>query len=168
MKKVIRLINENKELFCSSDSNLLVQKSYEQEIANLFSGKRVNGPFHDIEMPYSASGQSKTLEIELKKGCSFWVNEIKLAKMLLDGNLDVVFIFFQLGMKKKKKYLKKIYILKSVEKLLDVFKITKEHAKYIVSRQKKMKKNLCYQQGLTGGDLSEIADYTIDMCAVEE
>ena len=107
------------------------------------------------------------LYIEIKKGKSIWLDEVRYCEIFMSDKIDndeckkKTITMFLIPTKDKKK-IEKIYII-DTQKLIDFLKINKEWAESLLSRHKQTTRSLNCQQSMTIKDLRLIADYTIDM-----
>ena len=105
--------------------------------------------------------------IEIKKGKSIWLDEVRYCEIFMSDNIDndeckkKTITMFLIPTKDKKK-VEKIYII-DTQKLIDFMKIDKVWAERLLSRHKQTKRGVNCQQRMTIKDLRLIADYTIDM-----
>ena len=105
--------------------------------------------------------------IEIKKGKSIWLDEVRYCEIFMSDNIDndeckkKTITMFLIPTKDKKK-VDKIYII-DTQKLIDFMKIDKVWAERLLSRHKQTTRSLNCQQSMTIKDLRLIADYTIDM-----
>ena len=107
------------------------------------------------------------LYIEIKKGKSIWLDEVRYCEIFMSDNIDndeckrKTITMFLIPTKDKNK-IEKIYII-DTQKLIDFMKIDKVWAERLLSRHKQTKRSLNCQQSMTIKDLRLIADYNIDM-----
>ena len=103
--------------------------------------------------------------IEIKKGKSIWLDEVRYCEILMSDTIDnddckketiTIFIIPT----KNKKGIEKIYII-DTKKLIKFMKITLEWAPLLLSRRKQITRSLNCQQSMTIKDLKKIADYEI-------
>ena len=105
--------------------------------------------------------------IEIKKGKSIWLDEVRYCEILMSDNIDndeckkKTITMFLIPTKDKHK-IEKIYII-DTQKLIDFMKIDKVWAENLLSRHKQITRSLNCQQSMTIKDLRLIADYTIDI-----
>ena len=99
------------------------------------------------------------LFIEIKKGKSIWLDEVRYCEILLDPTIQETITMFIVPSKDKKK-VDKIYLI-DTKKLIAFMKITPEWAELLLKRNKETTRSLNCQQSMTLKDLREIADYTI-------
>jgi hypothetical protein len=105
--------------------------------------------------------------IEIKKGKSIWLDEVRYCEILMSDNIDndeckkKTITMFLIPTKDKNK-IEKIYII-DTQKLIDFMKIDKVWAEILLSRHKQITRSLNCQQSMTIKDLRLIADYTIDI-----
>ena len=105
--------------------------------------------------------------IEIKKGKSIWLDEVRYCEIFMSDNIDndeckkKTITMFLIPTKDKKK-IEKIYII-DTQKIIDFLKINKEWAESLLSRHKQTARSLNCQQSMTIKDLRLIADYTIVM-----
>ena len=105
--------------------------------------------------------------IEIKKGKSIWLDEVRYCEILMSDNIDndeckkKTITMFLIPTKDKNK-IEKIYII-DTQKLIDFMKIDKVWAEILLSRHKQTTRSLNCQQSMTIKDLRLIADYTIDI-----
>lgn len=105
--------------------------------------------------------------IEIKKGKSIWLDEVRYCETLMSDNIDndeckkkTITMF--LKPTKDKNKIEKIYII-DTQKLIDFMKIDKVWAEILLSRHKQTTRSLNCQQSMTIKDLRLIADYIIDI-----
>jgi hypothetical protein len=105
--------------------------------------------------------------IEIKKGKSIWLDEVRYCEILMSDNIDndeckkKTITMFLIPTKDKNK-IEKIYII-DTQKLIDFMKIDKVWAEILLSRHKQTTRSLNCQQSMTIKDLRLIADYIIDI-----
>jgi len=105
--------------------------------------------------------------IEIKKGKSIWLDEVRYCEILMSNNIDndeckkKTITMFLIPTKDKNK-IEKIYII-DTQKLIDFMKIDKVWAEILLSRHKQTTRSLNCQQSMTIKDLRLIADYTIEI-----
>ena len=105
--------------------------------------------------------------IEIKKGKSIWLDEVRYCEILMSDNIDndeckkKTITMFLIPTKDKNK-IEKIYII-DTQKLIDFMKIDKVWAEILLYRHKQITRSLNCQQSMTIKDLRLIADYTIDI-----
>ena len=102
------------------------------------------------------------LYIEIKKGKSIWLDEVRYSEILTNANIDSrkeTITMFIIPSKDKKK-VDNIYLI-DTKKLIIFMKITNEWAINLLDRHKKTTRSLNCQQSMTIKDLKQIADYTI-------
>lgn len=110
------------------------------------------------------------LYIEIKKGKSIWLDEIRYAEQLLyqistsdSSPSDIKFqktITIFLIPNKDKSLITNIYVI-DTEKLIKFMNITPEWATTLLARRKDIKRCLNCQQSMTVKDLAQIADYVV-------
>jgi hypothetical protein len=105
------------------------------------------------------------LYIEIKKGTSIWLDEVRYSEILMCATIDneeckkeTITIF--LIPSKDKNTIEKIYII-DTKKLIQFMKIDIEWVKRLLYRHKETTRSLNCQQSMTIKDLRLIADYTI-------
>ena len=103
--------------------------------------------------------------IEIKKGKSIWLDEIRYSEILLsvemdnmDCQKDTITIF--IIPTKDRKLIEKIYII-DTKKIISFLKLTPEWAKGLLFRKKQINRSLNCQQSMTVNDLKKIANYEI-------
>ena len=103
--------------------------------------------------------------IEIKKGKSIWLDEVRYCEILMNDTIDnedckketiTIFIIPT----KNKKGIEKIYII-DTKKLIKFMKITPEWAECLLLRNKQTTRSLNCQQSMTIKDLRNIADYVV-------
>jgi hypothetical protein len=103
--------------------------------------------------------------IEIKKGKSIWLDEVRYCEILMNKTIDnedckkdtiTIFIIPT----KDKKNIEKIYII-DTKKIILFLKLTPEWATTLLLRRTQIKRSLNCQQSMTISDLNNIADYKI-------
>jgi hypothetical protein len=108
----------------------------------------------------------KDLYIEIKKGKSIWLNEVRYCEMLLsdttqnNDNCKKHTITIFIIPTKDKQNIKKIYII-DTKKIIEYLRLTTEWATCLLSREQNVNRSLNCQQSMTLLDLKKIADYEI-------
>jgi hypothetical protein len=103
--------------------------------------------------------------IEIKKGKSIWLDEVRYCEIFMSDNIDnddckkKTITIFLIPTKDKNK-IEKIYII-DTQKLIDFLKIDEAWAERLLTRHKQITRSLNCQQSMTIKDLRLIADYTI-------
>lgn len=105
------------------------------------------------------------LHIEIKKGFSIWLDEIRYAELLL-GDTDInsscnvkTFTIFLIPNKEKTR-IKKIYLI-DTDKIIEYLMLDEEWSKLIIARKNTVNRSLNCQQSMTIRDLEKIADRCI-------
>ena len=106
--------------------------------------------------------------IEIKKGKSIWLDEVRYCEILMSDTIDdpkcdgckIETITIFIIPTKNKQYIEKIYVIET-KNLIDAMKLTPEWAYSLLERKKQVKRSLNCQQSLTISDLKKIADYVI-------
>jgi hypothetical protein len=104
----------------------------------------------------------KDLYIEIKKGKSIWLDEVRYCEILMNVNEDCkkeTITIFLIPSKDKTK-IDNIYII-DTKNLIQFMKITPEWATTLLCRHKETTRSLNCQQSMTLKDLKTIADYKI-------
>ncbi len=105
------------------------------------------------------------LYIEIKKGKSIWLDEVRYCELLMNEKIDnedckketiTIFIIPT----KNKKNIEKIYII-DTNKIINFLNLTPEWAEHLLNRHKNVKRSINCQQSMTVSDLKNIADYEI-------
>lgn len=100
--------------------------------------------------------------IEIKKGKSIWLNEVRYCEIVMNSNEDCkkkTFTIFIIP-SKNKTIIDTIYII-DTQKLIHFMKLTPEWAVQVLCRYKETGKSLNYQYPMTIKELREIADFKI-------
>lgn len=105
-------------------------------------------------------------KIEIKKGKSIWLDEIRYSEIFMSDTLtdndeckeETITIF--LIPDKNKNKIDNIIII-DTKKLIMFLKINAESAKFMLSRRKITTRSINYQQSMTINDLKKIADHII-------
>ena len=105
------------------------------------------------------------LYIEIKKGKSIWLDEVRYSEIFLSDKIDnyearqkTITIFL---LPNNDKYTIKNIIIIDTQKLIEFLKIDNEWAETLLSRRKITKRSLNCQQSMTIKDVKLIADYII-------
>lgn len=107
----------------------------------------------------------KNNHIEVKKGFSIWLDEVRYAELFLgDTNINSnsnvkTYTIFLIPNKSKSK-IERIYFI-DTDKIIKYLKINEEWSKLIISRKNEVNRTLNCQQSMTISDLMKIADYCI-------
>lgn len=107
----------------------------------------------------------KNNHIEVKKGFSIWLDEVRYAELFLgDTNINSnsnvkTYTIFLIPNKSKSK-IERIYFI-NTDKIIKYLKITEEWSKLIISRKNEVNRTLNCQQSMTISDLMKIADNCI-------
>jgi len=105
------------------------------------------------------------LYIELKKGKSIWLDEVRYCEIFMSDKIDneeckkETITIFMIPSKDKNK-IENIIII-DTQKLIPFMKINTEWAEILLTRHKKTTRSLNCQQSMTIKDLKLIADYII-------
>tara|TARA_B100000900_G_C20534982_1_gene697994 strand:+ start:703 stop:1200 length:498 start_codon:yes stop_codon:yes gene_type:complete len=108
----------------------------------------------------------KDCYIEIKKGTSIWLDEVRYCEILLSDTIknnddckkDTITIF--IVPTKDKQNIKKIYVI-NTKKIIEYLRLTSEWATCLLSRVQNINRSLNCQQSMTLLDLKKIADYEI-------
>tara|TARA_B100000900_G_scaffold1707_1_gene1499 strand:- start:2544 stop:3041 length:498 start_codon:yes stop_codon:yes gene_type:complete len=108
----------------------------------------------------------KDTYIEIKKGKSIWLDEVRYCEILLSDTIqnnddckqDIITIF--IVPTKDKQNIQKIYII-DTKKIIEYLRLTREWATCLLSRVQNINRSLNCQQSMTLTDLKKIADYEI-------
>ena len=102
------------------------------------------------------------LYIEIKKGKSIWLDEVRYCEIYMKDNDDCkkkTITIFLIPSKDKNK-IENIIII-DTQKIIDFLQINTEWAKNLLSRRKIIRRCLCCQQSMTIKDAKSIADYIV-------
>ena len=105
------------------------------------------------------------LYIELKKGKSIWLDEVRYCEIFMSDKIDneeckkETITMFLIPSKDKTKI--KNIILIDTKKIIHFLKINTEWAERLLNRKKEVNRSLNCQQNMTINDLKSIADYII-------
>ena len=119
----------------------------------------------DCETSRYWDAKFKNNYIEIKKGFSIWLDEVRYAELFLgdiniNSNCNVkTFTIFIIPNKTKSK-IEKIYFI-DTEKIIEYLKITEDWSKLIIARKNEVNRSLNCQQSMTISDLVKIADSCI-------
>lgn len=107
----------------------------------------------------------KDTYIEIKKGKSIWLDEIRYCEILMSDTIDnddckkeTITIFIIPS--KDKKMIEKIYIL-DTKKIIAFMNLSSQWAENLLSRRKQVTRCINCQQSMTINDLKKMADYEI-------
>ena len=102
------------------------------------------------------------IHIEIKKGKSIWLDEVRYSEILLEINeearIDTLTIF--LIPSTDKTYIKNICLV-NTKKIIEFMNINHEWATILINRKKSVKRCLNCQQSMTIRDLKIISDFII-------
>ena len=100
--------------------------------------------------------------IEIKKGKSIWLDEVRYCEILMSNNeeckKETITIF--IIPTKNKTGIEKIFII-DTKKIIQFLKITPEWAEILLLKHKQTTRSLNCQQSMTLKDLKNIADYEV-------
>ncbi len=106
------------------------------------------------------------LFIEIKKGKSIWLDEIRYAEILLsqlsgvtDSKNNTITIFIIPATDKKT--INKIYIV-DTKKIIKFLNLTPEWCELLIKRHKEVVRSLNCQQSMTLKDVRQLADYIVE------
>jgi len=107
------------------------------------------------------------LYIEIKKGKSIWLDEVRYCEMFMSDTIEnneckMKTITMFLIPSADKNTIKNIYLIDTC-KLIQFLKINKEWAENLLIRHKEITRSLNCQQSMTLKDLKLIADYIISV-----
>lgn len=107
----------------------------------------------------------KGLYIEIKKGKSIWLDEVRYSEIYLSDKIDneeckIETITMFLIPSKNKEGIKNIYLV-DTRKIIEFLNITTEWAERLLTRKKETARCLNCLQSMTVKDLKSIADYII-------
>lgn len=128
--------------------------NYEQEACNKLGFDHQSARYWDSKY--------KDSYIEIKKGKSIWLDEIRYSEILLGINsyskIDTITMF--LIPEKSRTKIDVIYLINS-KKLIKFLKIDANWAIHLLERKDLTTRSINYQQNMTLSDLKKIADYII-------
>lgn len=132
------------------------QSSYEKDMCTLLGFTYSSSRYWDCE--YNG------LHIEIKKGRSIWLDEVRYCEILLQTNeackTHTVTMFIIPSADKRS--IQTIYLV-DTKKLISFMKLTEEWAKILLCRHKEVTRSLNCQQSMTLLDVRKIADYIISV-----
>ena len=107
-------------------------------------------------------GIYKNFYIEIKKGKSIWLDEVRYSEILLNVNKDCEINTYTMFLipSKNKESIDDIYLV-DTKKIIKFLNINENWAKILLERNNSLKTNINCQQRLTLGNLKTLADYKI-------
>ncbi|MHA1345632.1 MAG: hypothetical protein ACTSVO_12345 [Candidatus Heimdallarchaeaceae archaeon] len=152
VEELVLHLKTKKPLLCGEWINK--NSSYEKEASNILVFNFENERYWDCEI--------NGIYIEIKKGRSIWLDEVRYCEILLKLNdkssMETITMF--LIPSKNKETIDNIYLV-NTKKIVEFMKIDEEWADILLKRKSIIKHSLNCQQNMTLKDLSEISDYKI-------